>query len=71
MRSGENQRTLLIIPVLEALLAQFPFIITAFHADNGAEYINHRVAKPLIELTKLRTRHSNDKVKTGLSLTSI
>lgn len=29
-----NERYL--IPVLEALLAQFPFIITAFHADNGA-----------------------------------
>lgn len=35
------------------------------------EYINHRVAKLLIELIKSRTRHFNDKVKTGLSLTSI
>ena len=35
-----------------------------FHADNGSEYINHRVAELLdklnIEFTKSRPRHSND-----------
>ncbi|MCP3868252.1 MAG: transposase family protein, partial [Gammaproteobacteria bacterium] len=53
-----------LIPVLEALLEQFPFVILAFHADNGSEYINKHVAKLLnkllIELTKSRPRHSND-----------
>lgn len=53
-----------LIPVLEALLEQFPFVIRAFHADNGSEYINKHVArllnKLLIELTKSRPRHSND-----------
>ncbi len=53
-----------LIPVLEQLLDQFPFIIISFHADNGSEYINQHVVKLLkkllIELTKSRARHSND-----------
>ncbi len=53
-----------LIPVLEAMLAQFPFAIRGFHSDGGSEYINHRVAgmlnKLLIEQTKSRPRHSND-----------
>ncbi|MCP5018967.1 MAG: transposase family protein [Ketobacter sp.] len=53
-----------LLPVLEAQLEQFPFVILAFHADNGSEYINKHVAqllnKLLIELTKSRPRHSND-----------
>ncbi len=53
-----------LIPVLEALLEQFPFVILGFHADNGSEYINKHVTqllnKLLIELTKSRPRHSND-----------
>jgi transposase InsO family protein len=53
-----------LIPVLEQLLDQFPFIIVSFHADNGSEYINRHVVKLLkkllIELTKSRARHSND-----------
>ncbi len=52
-----------LIPVLEAMLAQFPFRIQGFHSDNGSEYINHTVAhllnKLLIEQTK-SPRHSND-----------
>lgn len=51
-------------PVLKVLVKSFPFVIRGFHADNGSEYINHRVAKLLkklhIELTKSRPRHSND-----------
>jgi transposase InsO family protein len=51
-------------PVLEAMLAQFPFRIRGFHSDNGSEFINHTVAKLLnkllIEQTKSRPRHSND-----------
>ena len=46
------------------VLETFPFIIKGFHADNGSEYINRRVAKLLnklnIEFTKSRPRHSND-----------
>jgi hypothetical protein len=53
-----------LIPVLEAMLAQFPFTIRGFHSDCGSEYINHTVAKLLnkllIEQTKSRPRHSND-----------
>jgi transposase InsO family protein len=53
-----------LIPVLEAMLAQFPFPIRGFHSDNGSEYINRDVSrllgKLLIEQTKSRSRHSND-----------
>ena len=53
-----------LIPVLEAMLAQFPFRIRGFHSDNGSEFINHTVAgllnKLLIEQTKSRPRQSND-----------
>lgn len=51
-------------PLLEAMLAQFPFPIRGFHSDNGSEFINHNIAgllnKLLIEQTKSRPRHSND-----------
>ncbi|MGH8647522.1 MAG: integrase [Gammaproteobacteria bacterium] len=53
-----------LIPVLEAMLRQFPFRIVGFHTDNGSEFINHTVAKLLgkllVEQTKSRPRHSND-----------
>ncbi len=53
-----------MIPVLEAALAQFPFTIINFHADNGGEFINYQVAQLLqrmvIKLTKSRPRRSND-----------
>jgi transposase InsO family protein len=52
-----------LLPVLEALLEQFPFRIQGFHSDNGSEFINYTVAKLLnqllIEQTKSRPRHSN------------
>jgi hypothetical protein len=51
-------------PIIEELLALFPFCIFEFHSDNGSEYINHVVAALLnklhIELTKSRSHHSND-----------
>jgi transposase InsO family protein len=51
-------------PLLESMLAQFPFRILGFHSDNGSEFVNHTVAellnKLLIEQTKSRPRHSND-----------
>ena len=53
-----------LLPVLEALMAAFPFVILGFHSDNGSEYINHQVAKLLeklrIEQTKSRSRQTND-----------
>ena len=53
-----------LLPVLQAVLAQFPFTILGFHADNGSEYINHRVAKLLgklqAEFTKSRACRSQD-----------
>ena len=54
-----------LIPVLEALLQSFPFVILGFHSDNGSEFINGPVVtllnKLLIEeFTKSRSRHSND-----------
>jgi transposase InsO family protein len=53
-----------LLPVLEAILHQFPFQIIGFHADNGSEYINHRVAellnKLVIEFTKSRACRSQD-----------
>lgn len=53
-----------LLPALEEMLEQFPFIIVNFHADNGSEYINKKVAALLntllIGLTKSRPRHSND-----------
>jgi hypothetical protein len=46
-----------LLPVLQAVLAQFPFVVLGFHVDNGSEYINHRVAQMLdklhAEFTKL------------------
>ena len=53
-----------LIPVLEGLLGLFPFAVKGFHADNGSEYVNHRVAALLeklrIEFTRSRPRRSND-----------
>ncbi len=49
-----------LLPVLLAMIDQFPFVIEGFHSDNGSEYINHRVAqmldKLLIEFTRSRPR---------------
>jgi len=53
-----------LIPILTEMIEILPFTISGFHADNGSEYINQQVAKLLnklhIELTKSRSRHSND-----------
>lgn len=53
-----------LIPVLEMILLQFPFVIQGFHSDNGSEYINNMVLNLLnklhVEFTKSRPRHSND-----------
>jgi len=53
-----------LLPVLEAILLQFPFVILGFHSDNGSEFINYTVArllgKLLIEQTRSRPHHSGD-----------
>ncbi len=53
-----------LMPVLEAILHQFPFRILGFHADNGSEFINYSVAgmleKLLVEFTKSRACRSQD-----------
>ena len=53
-----------LLPVLTGLLEQMPFRIRGFHADNGSEYVNHRVADLLaklhVEFTRSRPRRSND-----------
>lgn len=53
-----------LMPVLEAILHQFPFRVLGFHSDNGSEFINHTVAKLLgkllIEFTKSRANRTQD-----------
>ena len=53
-----------LVPVLQELLEQYPFVIRGFHTDNGSEFVNHVVAnllhKLLIEFTKSRPRRTND-----------
>lgn len=54
-----------LIPVLEAMLHQFPFQILGFHCDNGSEFLNHTVVKLLNKLlveefTKSRAYRTTD-----------
>ena len=53
-----------LVPVLETMLLQFPFITRGFHSDNGSEFVNRTAArllnKMLTRFTKSRPRHSND-----------
>lgn len=53
-----------LVPVLESMLASFPFVIKGFHSDNGSEFINKVVAelltRLLVRFTKSRARHTND-----------
>jgi hypothetical protein len=53
-----------LLPVLEQLLDGFPFVLRGFHADNGSEYVNQKVAQMLnklnVEFTRSRPRTSND-----------
>lgn len=53
-----------LIPVLEAMLQQFPFAIRGFHSDNGREFVNYTVArllgKLLIQQTRSRAYHCGD-----------
>jgi hypothetical protein len=53
-----------ILPVLEAMLHQFPFRIRGFHCDNGSEFINYSVkamlGNLLAEFTKSRAYRTTD-----------
>jgi hypothetical protein len=53
-----------LMPILQSILQQFPFVVLNFHSDNGSEFINKTVAqlleKLLIEQTKSRPRKSGD-----------
>ena len=53
-----------LVPVLEAILHQFPFRILGFHCDNGGEFLNYTVArllhKLLVEFTKSRPYRTTD-----------
>jgi transposase InsO family protein len=53
-----------LLPVLEAMLHQFPFRLLGFHSDNGSEFVNHKVAKLLnkllVEFTRSRPNRSSD-----------
>lgn len=53
-----------LLPVLEAMMTAFPYVIQGFHSDNGSEYVNYPVAKRLeklrIEQTQSRSRQTND-----------
>ena len=53
-----------LVPILETMLLQFPFVIRGFHSDNGSEFVNHTVArllnKLLVRFTRSRPRHTND-----------
>lgn len=53
-----------LLPVLAAMLEQFPFVIRGFHSDNGSEFLNYSVARLLeklrIEQTKSRAYRSGD-----------
>ena len=53
-----------LIPALEAIRQQVPFVVRGCHSDNGSEFINYRVAglmeKLFIEQTKSRAYHCGD-----------
>lgn len=53
-----------MLPILEAILFMYPFVIHEFHADNGSEYMNRQVEAMLkrlqIVLSKSRPRRHED-----------
>jgi len=60
----EGISEMFMIPALTAAMNLFPFMMLNFHADNGSEYINQKVAtllqRMLVKLTKSRPYHSGD-----------
>lgn len=53
-----------MIPALEDMMSQYPFVIFNFHSDRGGETINYNVAdllnRLIVKQTKSRSNHCND-----------
>lgn len=53
-----------LLPVLEAMLHQFPFRIVELHSDNGSEFVNHPLYQLLekykVDFTRSRPNRSSD-----------
>ena len=53
-----------LLPVLEAMLHQFPFRVLELHSDNGSEFVNHPLynllKKYTVEFTRSRPNRSSD-----------
>jgi len=53
-----------LLPVLEAMLHQFPFRVLELHSDNGSEFVNHPLyqllKKHVVEFTRSRPNRSSD-----------
>jgi transposase InsO family protein len=53
-----------LLPVLQAMLHQFPFRVIELHADNGSEFVNHPLYQLLkkhgVEFTRSRPSRSSD-----------
>ena len=53
-----------MIPAIEEIIDQYPFVIFNFHSDRGGENINYQIAnllqRLLIKQTKSRSSHCND-----------
>ena len=53
-----------LLPVIQAMLNQFPFPLRGFHSDNASEFVNEPTSELLeklrIEFTRSRPRRSND-----------
>lgn len=64
LANGQTISDTHLLSLIEAMQAQFPFEILGVHADNGSEYVNHKVAclldKLRIEFTRCRPQHSNE-----------
>ena len=45
-------------PVLESVIAQFPFELAGFHSDSGAEYINASVVRKHMGFAHIPQKHA-------------
>jgi hypothetical protein len=56
-----------MLPVLRAMLEQFPFLIIGFHSDGGSEYVNYDVSAMLEEerITFTRSRPRLQRQRAG------
>ena len=50
-----------LVPIVETMLAEFPFVIRGFHSDNGSEFVNKTITallnKMLIRFTNVVEMH--------------